>query len=197
MKKIIIDGVDVAGCEFAVKPINDNRIKCHCAKGLLQLAKMQEQPESIKSGLCENNPKCYYKQLSALKAENDRLKEEIKEVKKYQYEQEYLEKEIETAKVNLNIGKEEAKHYLHEAYKFQKCLQEIKTIAEPFAKCYTHTCRNCEKYDSAHACCLKNINCYEYNDGSKSSCKDFVLPTKQFYQQILANVITRITKAEE
>lgn len=76
-------------------------------------------------------------------------------------------------------------------------LQEIKAIAEPFAKCYTHTCRNCEKYDSAHACCLKDINCYKYNDGSKSSCKDFVLPTKQFYQQILANVITRITKAEE
>lgn len=35
------------------------------------------------------------------------------------------------------------------------------------------------------------------NDGSKSSCKDFVLPTKQFYQQILANVITKITKVEE
>ena len=61
-----------------------------------------------------------------LKAENEQLKEEIKEVKKYQYEQEYLEKEIETAKVNLDISKEEARHYLHEAYKFQKCLQEIK-----------------------------------------------------------------------
>lgn len=63
MDEIIIDGVDVSGCGFAVKPINDNRIKCHCAKGLLQIAKMQEQPESIKSGLCENNPNCYYKQL--------------------------------------------------------------------------------------------------------------------------------------
>ena len=51
MKEIIIDGVNVAGCEFAVNPINDNRIKCHCVKGLLQIAKMQEQPESIESGL--------------------------------------------------------------------------------------------------------------------------------------------------
>lgn len=80
--------------------------------------------------------------------------------------------------------------------KYHQTLQEIKSIAEPFAKCYTHTCRNCEKYDSSHACCLKDINCYKYNDGSKSSCKDFVLPTKQFYQQILANVMTKITKAE-
>lgn len=70
------------------------------------------------------------KENAELKAEKERLKEEIKEVKKYQYEQEYLEKEIETAKVNLDIGKEEARHYLHEAYKFQKCLQEIKEIAK-------------------------------------------------------------------
>ena len=68
----------------------------------------------------------FLKEIAELKAENEKLKEEIKEVKKYQYEQEYLEKEIETAKVNLDIGKEEARHYLHEAYKFQKCLQEIK-----------------------------------------------------------------------
>lgn len=81
-----------------------------------------------------------------LKAENERLKEEIKEVKKYQYEQEYLEKEIETAKVNLDIGKEEARHYLHEAYKFQKCLQEIKSIAErAFAVC-DDDCGNANKF---------------------------------------------------
>ena len=75
MGRVIIDGVDVSGCEFVVKPINDNRIKCHCAKGLLQIAKMQEQPESIKSGLCENNPNCYYKQLQ-------RKEKECKELKK-------------------------------------------------------------------------------------------------------------------
>lgn len=77
-KQIIIDGVDVSECEFAVKPINDNGIKCHCAKGLLQIAKMQEQPESIKSGLCENNPNCYYKQLKRKEQENKKLKEDEK-----------------------------------------------------------------------------------------------------------------------
>lgn len=74
-KEIIINGIDVSGCEFAVKPINDNRIKCHCAKGLLQIAKMQEQPESIKSGLCENNPNCYYKQLKCKEQECEELKQ--------------------------------------------------------------------------------------------------------------------------
>ena len=35
---------------------------------------MHEQPESIKSGLCENNPYCYYKQLKRLEQENRELK---------------------------------------------------------------------------------------------------------------------------
>jgi len=75
--EVIIDGVDVTECEFAVKPINDNRIKCHCVKGLLQLARIQEQPESIKSGLCENNPDCHFKQLQRAKAELEQYKNDI------------------------------------------------------------------------------------------------------------------------
>ena len=77
MEEKIIDGINIAECEFAIKPINDNRIKCHCVKGLLQISKMQEQPESIKGSLCENNPNCYYKQLKRLEQENERLKEEF------------------------------------------------------------------------------------------------------------------------
>lgn len=150
-----------------------------------------------------------------LQRENVELKEKIKkyaaineqETKDYAE----LKAENERLKTQYNCyacgnckGKEDyinlEKHHKGLRKQFDKkvqTLQEIKAIAEPFAKCYTHTCRNCEKYDNAHACCLKDIHCYKYNDGSKSSCKDFVLPTKQFYEQILANVITQITKAEE
>ena len=112
-------------------------------KNLLSNGELQEENERLKEEINQlhngRNPEELYtlfgkpiRYWEELKAENDRLKEEIKEVKKYQYEQEYLEKEIETAKVNLDIGKEEARHYLHEAYKFQKCLQEIKAIAEEY-----------------------------------------------------------------
>lgn len=104
MTETIIDGVDVAGCEFAVKTINDNRIKCHCAKGLLQIANMQEQPESIKSGLCENNPNCYYKQLKRLEQENAELKKN---------------------------DCEQCKH-LDLYIKYKQTLQEIKEIAERY-----------------------------------------------------------------
>lgn len=103
MDKVIIDGVDVSGCEFAGKAKNDNRIKCHCAKGLLQITKMQEQPESIKSGLCENNPDCYYKKLQ-------RLKEELRTEKIYSSQIEELEESLQHAKAeNKELSEENSK----------------------------------------------------------------------------------------
>lgn len=60
--------------------------------------------------------------IEELKAENERLKEEIKEVKKYQYEQEYLDKEIEEMQKALKTLAEGLN-------KRQMLLQEIKNIA--------------------------------------------------------------------
>lgn len=71
-----------------------------------------------------------------LKAENDRLKEEIKEVKKYQYQQEYLDKEIERLKAEFKIESLTDKTTGETIYrsnlvnKYRTILQEIKTIAE-------------------------------------------------------------------
>jgi uncharacterized protein YukE len=61
--------------------------------------------------------------IAELKAENDRLKEEIKEVKKYQYQQEYLDKEIKEMQKALKTLAEGLN-------KRQILLQEIKAIAE-------------------------------------------------------------------
>ena len=141
-KEIIIDGVNVAGCEFAVKPINDNRIKCHCAKGLLQIAKMQEQPESIKSGLCENNTNCYYKQLQRLKQENEKLNTTIY----------ILQSKITTmCEHNKELWQknEELKASIkHQCYKcrvgdttedkLRSALEEIKTLCNKDAGIYTN-----------------------------------------------------------
>lgn len=69
-KEIIIDGVDVSGCS--------------------ELFKTTQRPQCalIDQYYCETNPDCYYKQLkrleqenAELKAENERLKEEIKRYK--------------------------------------------------------------------------------------------------------------------
>ena len=148
----------------------------------------------------------FVKEINLLQAQNEGLKKQNAELQRenaeLKTENERLKKENEILLCQLVINDGEdvtvqiSESQFDKYNKYKQTLQDIKAIAEPFAKCYTHTCRNCKKYDSAHACCLKDIHCYKYNDGSKSSCKDFVLPTKQFYQQILANVITKIAKAE-
>lgn len=96
-----------------------------------------------------------------LKAENDRLKEEIKEVKKYQYEQEFLEKEIEeqreknkrlTCKIlevkalNETLNVQCTSQDCTQLRKLHQTLQEIKAIAErAFAVC-DDDCGNANKF---------------------------------------------------
>lgn len=172
-KQIIIDDVDIAGCEFAVKPINDNRIKCHCAKGLLQLVKMQEQPESIKSGLCENNPDCYFKQLSRktqeyeefkdkikymeeyiktvenardeLERENKFLKEENAEIRKYKYEQDFLQQQLD----QLKASKEQAEQKLER-------IRELLTNITEAGLCEAKEC-GCDDNKECLECTLNEI----------------------------------------
>ena len=138
-KQIIIDGLNVAGCEFAVKPINDNRIKCHCAKGLLQIAKMQEQPENIKSGLCENNPNCYYKQLKRKEQECEELKKTIDILLKIQYQlADSCNKYIQTLTEIKEIAEKEVKR-----------APDGETFARPEIKQILQKIRECEvKYEN-------------------------------------------------
>ena len=96
--------------------------------------------------LCKDNANCYYKQLSELKAENEKLKEEIK-VLQYNFA-EYSNNNIDTA-VTLfakDKAKLEEENALLKAYKdkyyqqtlddeiqineLYQTLHEIKTIAE-------------------------------------------------------------------
>jgi flagellar biosynthesis/type III secretory pathway chaperone len=69
---------------------------------------MHEQPESVKSGLCENNPNCYYKQLKRLEQEN---------------------KELEAYK-DINEDFKKAWGELNEKYKqLRSALEEIRILA--------------------------------------------------------------------
>ena len=63
--------------------------------------------------LCKDNANCYYKQLSELKAENEKLKEEIK-----------------NKDILLDVAVSETGKNGTHADKYYTCLQEIKEIAE-------------------------------------------------------------------
>lgn len=71
-EEIIVDGVDVAGCEFCKpSPLYKKEYSCHC-RGYIQ-------DNGLHAHLsCEHNPYCYYKQLKRLEQENKELRTEIK-----------------------------------------------------------------------------------------------------------------------
>lgn len=71
-EEIIIDGVDVAGCEYALTPKKQCPVKpMYYAKETSCIACKEH---NTKLNFCKNNPNCYYKQLKRLKQENEELK---------------------------------------------------------------------------------------------------------------------------
>lgn len=81
MSEIIIDGVDVSGCEFyeEMRELPDNLnggyYIQHCYCGL----------QGDNYCICNKNPDCYYKQLKRLQAENEELKEATDNLLQVQY----------------------------------------------------------------------------------------------------------------
>lgn len=65
-KKIIIDGIDVTGCEWISEVGLDSEYICNC-----------NSPNKT-SGYCKYNPNCCYKQLKRKEQECEELKAEIK-----------------------------------------------------------------------------------------------------------------------
>lgn len=71
-KEIIIDGVDVSGCEY-----RDWRNFCCCDN-----SKENEGEERITGkGGCRYNPNCYYKQLKRKEQECEELEQTLMEIK--------------------------------------------------------------------------------------------------------------------
>lgn len=126
-KQIIIDGVDVSGCELYR---DDN--------GVFAPDGTAERTELcyLTNDYCGNNPNCYYKQLKAKEQECERLKHDNG------YEVGALEKTIDNLKAENEELKEKINSLLcsencykyKQAEKYKQTLTEIKDIAENITK---------------------------------------------------------------
>lgn len=128
-KEIIIDGVDVAKCEFLRNCIIPDNYGC-----------------KIDDSLCCDVDNCYYKQLKRLEQQNEKLKKEVKQigsdfikkgdyVRELEQENERLKEELEKIRNNKcvdcisNLISKNHKKALIKASKVLKTIQEIKAIA--------------------------------------------------------------------
>ena len=101
-KEIIVDNVDVAGCEFYVNRtgycIDDNHSPVHC----------------------KERDGCIYKQLNRLQAENEKLKAKCKELNK-----KILDADAGKSQYSFYLDKEEK-----ENRELRKALEEIRELAK-------------------------------------------------------------------
>lgn len=124
-EEIIIDGVNVAGCNYLDLFTERDEILCR-----------------FYVGSCESNDNCYYKQLQRLKQENEVLierdKERLttlgKENLELKQENEELKKQIESDKGLITVGGKQ-QYELTLAYdNYRSALEEIREIAEEYKK---------------------------------------------------------------
>lgn len=93
-KEIIIDGVDVSGCEY-----RDWRNFCCCDN-----SKENEGEERITGkGGCRYNPNCYYKQLKRKENECNKLYIQLKADEEYHKEEENTLRKIIRIEEKRNI----------------------------------------------------------------------------------------------
>lgn len=74
-KQIIVDNVDVSGCEHVFA-----RTSLFKEKNFVECTAFFLENEDSRCN-CSDNPNCYYKQLDQLKAENKKLKQTLTDIK--------------------------------------------------------------------------------------------------------------------
>lgn len=125
-KEIIIDGVDVAGCKYLNKVVNEEPY-CNIDEEHLYT--------------CSSDENCYYKQLKRLefenaeiKAENEKLKEKFIQVSEdlgnATVKNFTLENKLDDTESRLITLQKANTHNLVLLQRCKTCLQEIKVIAE-------------------------------------------------------------------
>ncbi len=146
--KIIINGVDVSGCELF-----DGSHKCICDKTGLDEYKKLRQLNTVKYVNCRDNYNCYYKQLKRKEEEYRELKDEINKLEaiadKYQTEIERdclslhgaIESIIERKEEECEKLKEKLKPKLKNAYCAYFEGQTGLCRAKEFKKCNPVNCK--------------------------------------------------------
>ena len=131
-EKIIIDGVDVSGCEYA----------CNTAFG-----KNGCKHPMMKNIYCSKNPNCYFKQLARKTQECESLKQEI----------EILQNNFDTATRDCNDEIEILKQECEELKKQLEFVRTHRTVVDAEKNSYRKALENIEKIIKEYDC----VNCSE------------------------------------
>lgn len=81
--------------------------------------------------------------------------------------------------------------------KLEQAFIEIKEIVKPHQRNIDKICGHCRRYDTCHACCIDDINCYQYKKPTTPAC-DKYCELKEFEINNMANqVLQKISEVED
>lgn len=128
-EEIIIDGVNVAGCNFRLEREEKQKCECCHATGFGVICD------------CENWHNCYYKQLKRLEQENAQLKNErtadlTKQLKRLQAENEELKQEYKQAHEDFICSDTALRIANTELDELKQENEQLKALCDTYFTCY-------------------------------------------------------------
>lgn len=136
-------------------------------------------------------------QLDQLKEDNEELKKQLQAQCAFtRHEQKliYCVAYDETCKTGNDCKQE--KCIFKDNIKLKQTLTEIKGIVKPHQRNIDKICGHCRRYDTCHACCIDDINCYQYKKPTAPAC-DKYCELKEFEINNMANqVLQKISECE-
>ena len=181
--------------ERLYKELQDDMLACNKCRATIKLQKQLDQLETENEKLKEqincrcfdpknNNNRCIsyngiaedyerdLKQLNQLKEDNEELK---------------------NAYTKLNSLYNDNCNFTG---KLEQAFIEIKGIVKPHQRNIDKICGHCRRYDTCHACCIDDINCYQYKNATTPAC-DKYCELKEFEINNMANqVLQKINDCE-
>lgn len=137
-------------------------------------------------------------QLDQLETENEELKKQLQAQRAFtRHEQKpiYCVAYDETCKTGNDCKQE--KCIFKDNIKLKQSLTEIKEIVKPYQRNIDKICGHCRRYDCCHACCIDDINCYQYKKPTTPAC-DKYCELKEFEINNMANhVLQKISEVED
>ena len=133
----------------------------------------------IESKLETINQSCKnYKEILKLQAENEKIKTALK----------FRDSNIDAKNKEIIRKCKNNRELIDKNWKLIKTLTEIKEIVKPHQRNIDKICGHCRRYDGCHACCIDDINCYQYKKPTTPAC-DKYCELKEFEINKIANQI--------
>ena len=141
----------------------------------------------IESKLETINQSCKnYKEILKLQAENEKIKTALK----------FRDSNIDAKNKEIIRKCKNNRELIDKNWKLIKTLTEIKEIVKPHQRNIDKICGHCRRYDGCHACCIDDINCYQYKKPTTPAC-DKYCELKEFEINKIANqILQKISEVE-